>query len=187
MNKAVPQRFQEGVIQWMREKGVVDEIEKIDRSILKKCKEVQLELEIARVIIMGRDDEEENTKGSEGSTIVTDAFIVVVAIVLSPIIIIDMLLTKLMGKKKIDTSYTACAELFTKEEIQNRLDSVFQDHFKHRIKSIFEKELPRKIATITCTIKILCLEKQKIREKINVILRLRDSLCKIKGDLETFT
>lgn len=192
VSKEVPRRYEEGVKRWMRGKEVAHEIKKIDGKILKECKEVQPELETARVIIMGRKGEEENTEGSTDLTtviwlpviVVIGALVIAATIVLSPFIIARMLFAK---ENIVDSSYSVCAQRLTKAKIQDKLAGVFKDNFEHRIESIFEKELPRKIATTTYAIKSLCSQKHRIGENFNAILRLRDSLCKIKGDLEKLT
>lgn len=199
MSKEVPRRFQDGVILWIRGKDVVNEIEKIVGKILKKCKEVQLELEIARITIMGEEDQVERTKLSRVLTaaisaplwmpvaIVIGAFLIVATIVLYPLIITGMILKKRMKEKQIDTLYNACAQLLSKAEIRNILGSVFQDHFGHRIKRIFEKKLSREINALIYTFNVLWIEKDKNIEKLTANLRLRDSLYKIKGDFENLT
>lgn len=199
VSREVPRRFQDGVMRWVRGKEVVDEIEKIDGKILKKCEEVRLGLERARVIFMGKEDQVERTKLSTVLTaaisaplwmpvaIVIGALLIVATIVLSPLIITGMVLKKGMKEKQIDTLYNACAQLLTKAEIRNRLGSVFNDHFEHRIKRIFEKELPREIDALIYTFNVLGIEKDKIIKDLTANLRLRDSLYEIKGDLEKLT
>lgn len=195
VGKEVPRRFQEGVIRWMKGENVVDEIEKIDGKIMKKCKEVRLELDKVRVIITGKENQEKTSNTSISlkaiiwfpANILMDALLIVSAIVLFPLIIAGMYLRKGKVEKEIDAIYTACTKILTKEKIRDKLISVFQDLFVHRINNIFEKELPREIAMILCIMKFLKLQKKKSGKKLSAIHRLKHSLDKIKGDLERLT
>lgn len=179
----------------MKGKYVANEIKRIDSRISGKCGEVRLELQRARVIIMGNEDPEASTVLTAVVTaplwlpffIVIGVLLFAATIVLSPFLMARIAFSKTMTEKQIDELYTACAQRLTKARIQNILGSIFKDHFKNRIKSIFEKELPREIVTIQRTIKFLCKQKNQIRNNINMNLRLRESLRKIKADLKQLT
>lgn len=172
--REVSLRFRKGVLQWIKGKDVVDEIEKIDRIAVEKFKELHLELERVQVSITGKELE----KRTEALTLSA----IILTIGLAPLHLDDIL--RNTKQRKIDAWYSTCVEYLTKEELRTIISNIFKDHFGQSITSIFETELPKGILSTMCTISYLSTEREKITNNLESSLRLRDSLYKIKGDIE---
>jgi hypothetical protein len=171
----ITKRFRKGVTDWIKGENVVDEIETLDRNVTEKVKDVQIELQRVQVSITGRELEKKIKV-----TFIDFDFASMIAVITIPI-------GRIFGdtdEKDIDRLYDWCVHLLTTVELPTLIRSIFNDHFQHRIEGIFEKDLPEAILNTMRQISYLTTERDKITNNLQTSLRLRDSLDKIKGDIE---